>query len=310
MSSPPLNPDVKAFSCRLSPPPAQASAATPKPADAGRDDAPPATQPKELEQRRSQRAPYVVVGSSASLPPQQAKAATGDSATPLWGMWEWWAEIPPRAPRTMSKAAAAQFSSQQQNATWLDAVKSVALFDTVEGFWGVMDNVVGPSGLPIGGNFYVFRHHIAPMWEHEANRRGGKWILAFGPDQAVEADKCWLALAIAVIGEQLPGNEEEVCGVVASRRRSGFKLSVWTRNASDVSAQKGIGFFLKVLLGLGKPGTQFAGMTLQYLEHSAVLSAAAKIAGSPTGSSPPATPEALASPAAASPPLPKILYSL
>ena len=41
------------------------------------------------------------------------------------------------------------------------------------------NNIQSPCQLPPGSNYHLFKHGIKPMWEHEANRRGGKWIIQF-----------------------------------------------------------------------------------------------------------------------------------
>lgn len=117
---------------------------------------------------------------------------------------------------------------------WLDQVKSVGLLDSVEGFWGVYDCVLLPSQLPPNSSYYLFRKHIAPMWEHEANRRGGKWMISFTPyspqvappapggeedgeTSMAPVDIAWQKLCLACIGELFPGREEEICGVTVTR---------------------------------------------------------------------------------------------
>lgn len=223
----------------------------------------------------------------------------------LWACWEMWCDIP--APRGKGGLGARGFSSGKKGAlqqptvcTWLDMLRSVGVFDTAEGFWGVHNCTVQPSHLPLGGNYYCLRRNIPPMWEHEANRRGGKWTLHLAPDEAAVADNGWLQLCLAAIGERFPGDETELCGVTVARRKAGFRLSVWTRNATDQVAQTRIGLFVKELLGL-------SATSIAYTEHCQALTSGAGSRSPTSPLSPTASPGRPASPEdafAASPPPP------
>lgn len=197
-------------------------------------------------------------------------AATASAAaeelplTLLWGTWEMWCDIPQR-----------QSAYASEKANWLDQVKSIGLFDSAEGFWGIFNCTILPSQLPPNGSFYLFRKHIAPMWEHEANRRGGKWVLSFVAKPTKEGDAmqsvdvAWQTLCLCAIGELFPCAEEEICGVTVSRGKqrttasghlgggssgSGgggiggvgeWKLCLWTRSADDAATQLRIAAFIR-----------------------------------------------------------------
>lgn len=176
-------------------------------------------------------------------------------STGLWGVWEMWCDFPTKA--TPSRhygshhATMTEKLAHYQPPTWLDSVKSIGVFDTAEGFWVIHDCTLEPSKLANGSNYYLFRQNVAPMWEHEANRRGGKWVAQFGSDQGSEVDQAWLNVCVALIGEALPGPEEEICGVCVAKRKSGFKISLWTRYADSEEVQLAIGRHLAQLLGWG-----------------------------------------------------------
>jgi len=40
---------------------------------------------------------------------------------------------------------------------WLDDIRKVVQFDSVEEFWGVYNNIVLPSQLPGKANYYLFK---------------------------------------------------------------------------------------------------------------------------------------------------------
>lgn len=179
----------------------------------------------------------------------------GPQLTLLWGTWELWADItfpplndlpggssqPHSGGHLLSDPSPSPESGCVEKRNWLDQVRSVGLLDSIEGFWGMHDCLVLPSQLPPNSSYYLFRKHIAPMWEHEANRRGGKWVMSFtasspplppcagvphesevgeegsGAENVLPVDVAWQRLCLACLGEMLPGAEEEICGVTVTR---------------------------------------------------------------------------------------------
>ncbi|KAH9589225.1 Translation Initiation factor eIF- 4e [Trypanosoma melophagium] len=222
--------------------------------------------------------------------------------TPLWGVWEMWCVVPDPASGAQTnanvrgsaiKGSALPKNKGKTSSTWLDQVRSIGLFDNAEGFWGIVSCTLPPSQLPPGITYYMLRRNIAPMWEHEANRRGGRWVIRFQePEQQQQqrkasplfrsskdekdepssptprVDEAWETLCIALIGEQLPCDETEICGAALRRaeRRREWKLSLWTRNASDRDTQERIGQFVKSLLHLENGA-------MQYLSHRELMQA-------------------------------------
>lgn len=260
---------------------------------------------------------------ASSVPPQPG-------SLPLWGIWEMWCDFPSRSTRSSAthhhhSLTMSEKLAQYQPPNWLDSIKSIGLFDTAEGFWAIHDCTLAPSRLPNGSNYYLFRHNVAPMWEQEANRRGGKWVSQFICDQGAEVDAAWTALCVAAIGEQLPGNETELCGVSVSKRKSGYKISLWTRNASDREAQLEIGRFAKELIIQSASAAQTVspkkqphstcGVILKFLRHCETLEACAKEGTSPTrahgsGGTSPHQDAATGLPSTAAVKVPEALYTV
>ncbi|GET88041.1 eukaryotic translation initiation factor-like [Leishmania tarentolae] len=188
-----------------------------------------------------------------------ACAATDEQPlTLLWGTWEMWCDMSQR-----------QQGHGTENTNWLEQVKSIGLFDSAEGFWGIFNCIVLPSQLPPNGSYYLFRKHIAPMWEHEANRRGGRWVIPFtgkvsrGESDLQPVDMAWQTLCLSAIGELFPGDEEEICGVTVSRGKqrtlssghatsvlSEWKLCLWTRSANNRESQMSIAEYIRTQLHL------------------------------------------------------------
>jgi translation initiation factor 4E len=87
---------------------------------------------------------------------------------------------------------------------------------------------------------------VKPVWEDEANCKGGKWILRLKKGLS---SRYFENLVLAMIGEQfLVG--EEICGAVCSVRNQEDILSLWNRTADNVGAKNRIRDTLRRILNL------------------------------------------------------------
>lgn len=102
----------------------------------------------------------------------------------------------------------------------------LASISSVESFWSVYSHLKRPSLLPTVSDYHIFKKGIRPVWEDEANKRGGKWIVRF---KKGVSDRYWEDLLLAMVGDQFAEAGDEVCGAVLSVRGGEDVLSVWTR---------------------------------------------------------------------------------
>lgn len=118
--------------------------------------------------------------------------------------------------------------------------------NTVEEFCRYFNWLKPPSKLERNSNYHLFKQGIKPMWEDEANAKGGKWVLTMKMNPQL-LDRCWFYLAMALIGEDLDEGDE-VCGAVVSLRSKVDRIQLWTRTKEDVEKINGIGKkFVKLL---------------------------------------------------------------
>lgn len=103
----------------------------------------------------------------------------------------------------------------------------LASLSTVEGFWTIYSHLKRPSLLPAVSDYHIFKEGIRPVWEDEANKKGGKFIIRL---KKGVADRYWEDLLLAIVGDQFLEAGEEVCGAVLSVRSGEDVLSVWTKN--------------------------------------------------------------------------------
>lgn len=102
----------------------------------------------------------------------------------------------------------------------------LASISSVESFWSVYSHLKRPSLLPTVSDYHIFKKGIRPVWEDDANKKGGKWIVRL---KKGVADRYWEDLLLAIVGDQFAEAADEVCGAVLSVRSGEDVLSVWTR---------------------------------------------------------------------------------
>ena len=78
---------------------------------------------------------------------------------------------------------------------------------------------------------------LQPIWEDEANRRGGKWSVHIPKGIAHDgvSARYWELVLLSIIGEQFDvGNE--VCGAVFSVRFNEDIIAIWVRHSANTDA--------------------------------------------------------------------------
>lgn len=169
---------------------------------------------------------------------------------PLYSPWTLWFDSPATKGRNLPQTPSTAFPQTPLPQTpgaaaamgWMEDIKRVIQFDSVEEFWGLYHNIVPPSQLPQKANYYLFKDNIIPAWEDEANKNGGKWSIQLPKDKnRNNVDKMWLYTMLAAIGETFdpylakpdtpPGTPSLVTGVIVSTRPQFYRLSIWTRLA-------------------------------------------------------------------------------
>ncbi|XP_016933588.1 eukaryotic translation initiation factor 4E1 [Drosophila suzukii] len=133
--------------------------------------------------------------------------------------------------------------------SWEDMQNEITSFDMVEDFWSLYNHIKPPSEIRIGSDYSLFKKGIQPMWEDDANKYGGRWVINMGRGSKLELDKLWLDVLLILIGEAFE-HTEEVCGAVINLRGKSNKISIWTANGHNELAVMEIGLKLRDLLVL------------------------------------------------------------
>ena len=156
-----------------------------------------------------------------------SSTTTTSPEIPLYHKWVLWFDNPRLAP---------------QNSSWKENLKQCGTFETVESFWSIFNNLKPASQLPLNSNYHLFRDGVEPMWEDPSNKEGGKFVLTI-PKKDSKNGKCeewWLFTVLAVIGETMDMNGDEVCGAVVSIRKNQDRIALWLKSADrDVCIEVG-----------------------------------------------------------------------
>lgn len=146
---------------------------------------------------------------------------------------------------------------------WEDNLKPVMTFGSVEEFWQLYNNIKKASELPHGSDYQLFKHGVKPKWEDPVNAKGGKWVLNVGKQRS-KLDDIWMHTMMSLIGEAYV-HPDEICGAVVSLRKTGDRVSLWTRTAMDEPVQTQVGRDFKQHVGI--PAT----MLVAYQTHDDAL---------------------------------------
>ncbi|KAI6153536.1 eukaryotic translation initiation factor 4E class I [Pisolithus tinctorius] len=177
---------------------------------------------------------------------------------PLYSAWTLWFDSPATKGRNLPQTPSTAFPQTPLPQTpsaasaqgWMEDIKRVISFDSVEEFWGLYNHIVPPSQLPQKANYYLFKEGIIPAWEDEANKHGGKWSIQLPKEKnRGNVDKMWLYTMLAAIGETFdpyltnadpsdPNPQSLITGVIVSTRPQFYRLSIWTRLAPSLEEDK------------------------------------------------------------------------
>mmetsp|Transcript_104855 Transcript_104855/g.333704 ORF Transcript_104855/g.333704 Transcript_104855/m.333704 type:complete len:230 (+) Transcript_104855:75-764(+) len=158
-------------------------------------------------------------------------------------------------------------SDRREQSAYMEGLKQLGTFRTVEEFLRLFAFVKKPSHFPRDYNLLCFRAGCKPMWEEFP--QGGCWNYRIrrsggseGPADA--ADRGWESLILACIGEAF--ETPEVVGCVMSSRVKEVALSVWNAsNASDPQIRFKIGEQVRKTLALS------GNALLEYKDHQGSL---------------------------------------
>lgn len=85
------------------------------------------------------------------------------------------------------------YLEMDRSKSWEDMLNEITSFDTVEDFWSLYNHIRFASDLKQGNDYSLFKKNIRPMWEDDANKHGGRWVISLTRSQRRnELDTLWL----------------------------------------------------------------------------------------------------------------------
>jgi translation initiation factor 4E len=139
---------------------------------------------------------------------------TLQSNNPLEYAYSFWFSKRPGKGSAAIAAASSAATSSSSNINYDANLRLVGTFNTVEKFWSYYSHMTRPHDLMGHADIHLFKDGIRPLWEDDANKNGGKWIVRLKKGLA---NRCWENLILAILGEQFMVGEE-ICGAVVSVR--------------------------------------------------------------------------------------------
>jgi len=146
-----------------------------------------------------------------------------------------------------------------QDTDWETQMVTVGSFSTVVGLWNYW-NAIDISRLPNGGNVRWMKDPIKPKWEDPANKDGGRLLVRHS--SADWGEQALMDVLLWIVGVEC-GIEvyDGVCGFVFSRRRTGSRVEVWTRQLAK-GAMESLAVEVQRITG---------GQELEYRDHKGSL---------------------------------------
>lgn len=116
----------------------------------------------------------------------------------------------------------------RKNEDYKNQIKNIATVGTVEEFWAVYTHLNRVNKLSPNTDYFLFQKGVQPMWEDDANKRGGRLTIRL---QKAASPRAFEDLCLALIGEQF--ETDDICGIACSVRTYENNLSIWLKDANN-----------------------------------------------------------------------------
>jgi len=117
-------------------------------------------------------------------------------------------------------------------------IMKLSSFGTLEDFWSIYSHLRRPDQLEPVSDLHLFRAGVRPIWEDQANAKGGKWILRLKKGLSA---RLWEQLVFMTIADQADLPADEICGLVLSVRGNEDVISIWNKTC-DRRPSKSAGY--------------------------------------------------------------------
>ncbi|CAG8438338.1 11335_t:CDS:2 [Funneliformis caledonium] len=108
-------------------------------------------------------------------------------------------------------------------------LKSVATVTTVQSFWSVYNNIIGPEQLQLRSSLHFMKNGIRPVWEDPHNENGGAWSFRVNKSNSQIVWRELLIRTYIVIHIIL---DDDIFGLTVSSRYNSDIFAIWNKNAN------------------------------------------------------------------------------
>jgi len=130
------------------------------------------------------------------------------------------------------------------------ATRNLGEFGSVEEFFLWYGHLQRAPEIPHISDLSIFRKGVRPVWEDDANVKGGKWVLRVRKNSESTL-WFWESLLLALISDDFGDAAADITGVVLSIRHAEDIISVWNSTANDGRTNLKIKETLRRCLNLG-----------------------------------------------------------
>eukprot|EP00796_Vickermania_ingenoplastis_P008396 gene8396-5878_t len=146
-------------------------------------------------------------------------------------------------------------SPSTYNTNWELSLVPIVTVQSVEDFFAMLHFMKPVHSVRTFAQLHFFQEGVKPMWEDSANKDGGKLWFNVDVDSKADMEKpmddLWESILMALVGEVLEdpqSDENDVMGVVLSKKKNYNRVAIWVRDAGKTDAveriKKGLSEFL------------------------------------------------------------------
>ncbi|KAF9979961.1 Eukaryotic translation initiation factor 4E type 3 [Modicella reniformis] len=144
---------------------------------------------------------------SPSESEEEAAVVAAAGPIPLRNEWVFWLD---------------KFVANATPAEYTENLKEIADVNTVQTFWSVYNNIVGPERLSLRCSLHFIHKGVKPLWEDPKNEHGGAWNFR---TNKTDAAVVWRELLMALIDDQ-------IFGLSVSARWNSHIFQIWNKDSS------------------------------------------------------------------------------
>lgn len=116
----------------------------------------------------------------------------------------------------------------------INGYRKIYEFNDMENFWRFFNNINCIGGIN-KLHFFLMRENITPVYEDDANIRGGAWSAIVSLESAEES---FIDLAMSAIGETISDIPSDITGISINVKSGVSVIKIWNSNRANGKTAK------------------------------------------------------------------------